>query len=117
LISTYLFVRTLKFIGLALFAAGIAGTFGAVDATGRRRWAEIVAASGYVLSWMAGLGLGATSGTQLGQRWVGIGALLGTSAILATLSQAHLAKERSGGLSLVAGGSFVAAIVVMVWKP
>jgi hypothetical protein len=117
MLSSYLLFRFLKFVGVALFFAGIVGTFRAEDRSGRRRWAEGHAAPGYVLTWIMGLGLSSVTGVTLAQTWIVLGALSGTTSVLATLAQAHLVAEKSRGLSALASLAFVASLAVMVWKP
>lgn len=117
MLSSYLLLRFLKFVGVAVFFAGVVGTFRATDVSGRRRWAEGHAAPGFVLTWLMGLGLASTTGATLAQPWIVIGAVMGTTSVLATLAQAHLAKEKSRSLSAVGSLSFITSLAAMVWKP
>lgn len=117
MLSLYLTLRFLKFVGVLLFFAGVVGTFRAPDAATRRRWAEGHAAPGFVLTWTMGLALASTTGASLAQPWIVLGAVGGTAAALATLAQAHLARAKSPALSALATLSFVVSLGGMVWKP
>jgi hypothetical protein len=117
MLSGYLVLRFLKFVGVAVFFAGVVGTFRSADREQHRRWAEGHAAPGYVLTWVMGLGLASLTGAKLAQPWIVLGALLGTTSVLATLAQAHLAGSKSKPLSAVASLAFIASLAAMVWKP
>lgn len=115
--GVYLWLRFFKFIGVALFFSGTVGTFSATDSERRRRWAELHAAPGYIVTWVVGLGLASSSGVGLAHTWVVVAAVASTVSLFATLTQAHLLARDSRPLALVASGGFVAALALMVWKP
>lgn len=117
MLSSYLVLRFLKFVGVAVFFAGVVGTFRATDREQRRRWAEGHAAPGYVLTWVMGLGLASTTGATLAQTWIVLGVLAGSLSVLATLAQAHMTAQKSKPLSALASLAFIASLAVMVWKP
>lgn len=115
--SAYLFLRFLKFLGVALLFAGTVGTFSAKDLDARRKWAELHAAPGYVLTWMVGLALATVTNRNPMEAWVVIAALSSTVSLLAVLTQAHLVERKRPGLSMLASAGFVIALASMVWKP
>jgi hypothetical protein len=115
--SAYLWLRFFKFVGVAVFFAGTVGTFSAVELDVRRRWAELHAAPGYILTWVCGLGLASATGQNPAQRWVLLAIIASTASLFATLGQAHLLETKSRPLAMLASLGFVSALASMVWKP
>ncbi|MBL8939852.1 MAG: hypothetical protein JNM69_35180 [Archangium sp.] len=115
--SVWLALRFVKFVALAVFFAGIVGTFRAGSADERRRWADRHAAPGFVLLWFCGLGLVSTTGQPLFSRWILGAVACSLLSIWTVLAQAHLLQSKSKALSAAASLGFVTALALMVWRP
>ena len=105
--------RLLKFIGVSLLAAGLAG---AAFGEGRRRQvaAQWLASGGLLLTWIPGYGMMKLTERSMGEPWI-------SASLLASMVAVHgaLALSRKGGLlpGLASAAGFLGALWLMVYRP
>ncbi|MFT4625976.1 MAG: hypothetical protein ACI8PZ_004647 [Myxococcota bacterium] len=113
----WLLFRFVKTVGVALFAAGVAGAFLPADAVDRQRAVYALATPGLVLSWTAGFGLARWTDTPLGAPWISASLLLSLVVLAVLARSVEQARETSMPWALAAGLGFVGTLALMVWRP
>lgn len=105
-------LRLLKFIGVAVFTAGVLGSVAIADHRQRRTAAQWVATAGLALVWIAGYGLLKHGGFSMAEPWISRGLLAGWLALgaAAWTASAPAVSPWSGSLSV---GALVSAFGVM----
>lgn len=83
--SFWLAIRLLKYVGVLMFAMGIAGALLPNEQRMRQRAALWIAAPGFVLTWFAGYGLTRELGLSLGEPWISISMVASMAALHETL--------------------------------
>ncbi len=83
--SFWLVIRLLKYVGMLMFAMGIAGTLLPNDQRVRQRAALWIATPGFVLTWFAGYGMTRELGLSLGEPWISISMVASMAALHETL--------------------------------
>lgn len=112
--SAYLVWRLVKFLGIAVFGAGVLAGW-VRDPTDRARLGFVASTGGWLLTWTAGWGLIKTgAGLSMGDPWVSAGMLFSLLGFVAAVGAAGAAKPRLWTGVAVTG--FVASIVVMTLK-
>lgn len=111
----WLVFRLLKFLGLALFAAGLGGSVLATRQRDRLFAAHNVATPGLFLTWMGGYGLLKSTGVSMGEPWVGAAILTSLTALHGATLAARLPSPRPVTGALAAAG-FTAATALMVLR-
>jgi len=105
--------RLLKFVGVSLLAAGLAG---AAFGEGRRRQqaAQWLASAGLILTWIPGYGMMKLTDRSMAEPWI-------AAAVLASMVTVHgaLALSRKGSLlaGLAGSAGFLGAMWLMVFRP
>jgi hypothetical protein len=122
-LSVYLLLRTLKWLGMLAYGAGLVGALGSETPAGRSKAVQLWATLGFALLWFSGWGLARLTGVSLGS------AYLSASMALSLLSMQLLiwsTERRSPELARAPGRIWagrlaavlsVAVIVLMVARP
>jgi integral membrane protein len=112
--SAYILWRLVKFVGIAVFGAGVLA--GWVRApSDRARVGFIASTAGWLLTWTAGWGMVKVGpGASMADPWVSAGMLFSLVAFVAAVGAAGAARPR--GWTGVAVAGFVASIAVMTLK-
>lgn len=121
--SVYLLLRTLKWLGMLAYGAGLLGALSNETPAGRSRAVQLWASLGFALLWFSGWGLARLRGLSLGS------AYLSASMALSLLSMQLLlwsTERRSPELARAPGRVWagrlaallsVAIVVLMVTRP
>lgn len=110
-------LRFAKLLAVMLFAGGTAGAFLSRDLGDRRRAAFLVAAPGFVATWILGFAMRSAMRTTLATAWIAGAAI--TSTIAVNLVLWAVAREGRRGW-LVASASalmLIATMALMIFRP
>ncbi len=113
----WLVFRFVKWVGVALFAAGVIGAFFPASMRDRQRAVYLLATPGLILSWTAGYGLARHTEVSLGAPWISASLLLslGTLSLLARFVERDRVAAAPWALAATLG--LVGTLALMVWRP
>ncbi|MFV8749029.1 hypothetical protein ACNOYE_00600 [Nannocystaceae bacterium ST9] len=113
--NLWLAIRLLKYVGVLMFAMGIAGALLPNDQRTRQLAALWIAAPGFILTWFAGYGLTRELGLSLGEPWISISMVASMAALHETLRATEPGRTPSRWhAALVLGLLFVSLAAMVV---
>lgn len=111
--SIWLFLRVLKFLGIAVFGAGLWTSITAERQSTRQMSAHVLALVGFCLTWLAGYGLLKLNGQSMGEPFVRQAMLASLLAYIGGLLAATRPSASYVGAGLAAAG-LAASVTSMV---
>jgi len=106
--------RFVKFLGICVFALGLAGAIAHPQRRARRWCARWLASAGMLLTWTAGYGLMKLNGTSFSAPWISLSLLASIVATWGALTSADSVEEPPRLATAAVGAGFFASVGLMV---
>ena len=112
----YQLILFIKFLGILLYAGGVAGAFLVEDPAARRRATHLVASPGLALTWTMGYLLARTLHIRFHEIWI-LGGFWFSLASLLMLIRSVKRGRRTPGAFLATAAPYLMALALMIFRP
>jgi hypothetical protein len=116
-VSTWLMLRLIKFVGVALLAAGTIGGLLPRDLEDRQRAVYALATPGLLLTWLAGYGLAKATSISLGSTWISSSMLLGLVGFQLLAWAVEREGRRKAWVAIATIAALSSVFALMVVRP